>query len=141
MFNNSPFGQNPLQPTVDIQTAIRYQQQLQGQQQKTVIDEVQEKLQAIPVDDREYLFKDEQFLYAKQIYEASFQDFLASKFKQEFASTQTGNKAATELLNAITASAQRIEADRKSEREKLAKLSKLLEQNPKLLEQLENESK
>lgn len=135
---NSPFAQqNGSMPNMELIAMQARQMMPQMQAQQTTIDKVADIISGLSQDEQVSLSMSEQFVKAKTLFDTTFLDFIQGKFKAEFMATQNGQKAAQNLLDTTSNVVGSLKERNRIEREKLARLTQLLEQNPNLLNELE----
>lgn len=106
-------------------------------QQLSLLDEVRNKLTSLTQDELISLNSMPEFASTFAIYKAGLQDYVMNKFAYEYANTDKG-KSEVAQVNAVIDSNLGIVRERaREEKEKLSKLSRLLEENPELIKQLE----
>lgn len=131
----------PNQPTLaDMANQYQFNQQLNVYQQiqkNKSMEEFNQIISSLSQSEQSELMSSQSFIEAKSYYEECFIEYLASKFGNEFLSSQLGDKAATELLSATKSGLDSIQYKAKQRDEKLQKLAELLERNPELAKQLE----
>lgn len=134
MFEN-PFGTN-------IQALQQnYYQQLatmqQMQQPNNVLEEINKIVTGMNPDEQLMMSESQEYVMAKQTYEAGFLAFLGQKFSQEYASTQEGKAAANNLLNSIKRAKEKVGEELKNKQKKVDELIQLLENDPELKKRYE----
>jgi hypothetical protein len=100
----------------------------------------QDAVSGLSAEEATALTQNDEFIVAKNSYEKGFMDFLSSKFAAEFLSTDAGEKASNHLLDTTKKVLEYVAVESKIKKEKVDKLLAYLEQNPDLLNQLENGS-
>lgn len=144
MFNSSFMSKNAGVSNLD-DLRRQYEQQMsqinyiQRQQEEarpsSVIEEMNKEILSLSQDEREMLALNETYLSAKQIYEASFMEFLGNKFSMEFINGE-GKGAAENLLNSIKKIKQDIQLETKEKKRKLDALSKLMESDDEIADKI-----
>ncbi|MEG1008389.1 MAG: hypothetical protein RSE41_03085 [Clostridia bacterium] len=136
MFGNNMFGSNNTSNLDDLRRQYeRQMQQLQYVQQQqqearpsSIIEEMNKEILSLSQDERDMLSQNEAYIAARQIYEASFMEFLGNKFSAEFVNGE-GKSAAENMLNSIKQIKTVIQNEARDKKRKLEALSKLMEQD------------
>lgn len=105
------------------------QQQQQQARPNSVLEEMNAEILSLSQEEREMLAQNETYVSARQIYEASFMEFLGNKFAGEFV-TGEGKGAADNMLQTIRQIKTVIQNEARDKKRKLDALSKLMEEDP-----------
>lgn len=136
-FSASPFVQGANMQNMEMAILQARQMMPQQQQQVTAIDRVTEIVSGLSQEEQMHLANSEQFSSAKALFDRTFLDFMQNKYKQEFMNTQRGQQVAQNLLDTTNGVVGSVREQSRLEREKLSRLTRLLEDNPNLLNELE----
>lgn len=145
MFNNAGFGQSPFGSQQsgpkyeDIMRQVQFNQMTQQNiyvQQNSAFDEYSKLLQDLTQEEQSILVKNEEYVNSRIIFEQGFSEFLASKFKDEYISTKGGESCMKNLMDTTKNVIGKIKDEVKEERERLRTLSKLLQDNPNILDEI-----
>lgn len=105
--------------------------------QTTILDEVRNKLTSLTSDELISLRNMQEFAVTFETYQAGLQEYVMNKFAYEYANTDKGRSELTQVNSVIDTNIGIVRERARQEKEKLSMLSKLLEENPELIKQLE----
>lgn len=106
-----------------------------------ILEEINRELSSLSKEEQKILMENQDYLMAKNLYETSLLNFISSKFSYEFVSSQAGKEAATNLLNTIRGSKEKISYQAKVRDEKINKVLEMLENDPELRKRYEEYGK
>lgn len=105
-------------------------------QQNTLFDEYSKMLQELSPEEQTVLVKNQDYLNSRMAFEQGFSEFLATKFKDEYINTKGGDACMKNLMETTKSAIDKIKDEVKEERERLRTLSKLLQDNPNILDEI-----
>lgn len=142
MFGNT-FGQqnNPLLDYQKLQQMQQYNQintyNLVNQDKYA---EIQKSINNLSTDEKNALLNDNTFMMYNQAYEQGLLAFIASQYRNQYNSSPDGQKALSELENALNSSLKDARQIIETEKEQFKQVSDLIKSNPEILEMLKNKN-
>lgn len=103
----------------------------------SVFEEINKITSSLTDEEKSKILNSEEYKSAQALYETGFFAFLNGKFFLEYSTTKEGRIAGENLLEIISKLKTEVQEEVKKEKEKLAKLYKLMEQDPDLRKKLE----
>lgn len=134
--SSNPYA-NILQDPIKLASQINQFNSYNVDSRQNIIDEVRTKLTSLTQDEFESLRNTQEFSRAFTIYQTGLQEYVMNKFAYEYTNTDKGRAEISQVNTIIDNSIEVVREAAKREKEKLSKLSRLLEENPDLINQLE----
>ena len=139
-FGSGPFGNSPFGSQNIDQLQQQYQQQLETlnrmknapQQERNNLEEISKRLGMLDKESQPILYESPEYRMARQLYEASFLQFISNKFSQEYVGQPEGKEAAMGLLKVIKNSKDKIAYQTKVKNDRINKMLEMLEQDPEI---------
>ncbi len=102
-----------------------------------VLDSVRQKITNLTSEEIQALMSIEAFVVPFQNYQNGLQEFVLNRFAQEYVATDKGRVEIENVNKMLDSNIDYIKKQAQAEKEELAKLAKLLKENPELLKQIE----
>lgn len=143
MFENQMFSTTHKAPYMDdiIRQQVQYNQLNQQNfyvQQPSLYDEYTKMINSLSQDEQVALMKNSDFNECRLAFEQNFSEYIANKFRSEFVMSKHGNEVMQTLMEKTKTAITSIKNEVQEEREQLRALSKLLQENPNLLSEIQN---
>lgn len=130
--------ESPFQSQNIDQLQLQYQNQLdtinrmKAGDSGNILVEINKELSSLGKDELQSLYKTDEYIGSKGIYEAGFLEFISNKFAQEYIQTPQGREAGLGLLKTIKSSKDKIAYEAKAKAERIEKMLQLLESDPEM---------
>lgn len=118
------------------QLQAQYQSQLDTisrmKSSPNILEDINKEISSLSKEELGMLYESQDYLMAKNVYESGFLQFISNKFSSEYMLTQAGKESATNLLEVIKNSKEKIAYQTKVKNEKINKVLEMLEKDPEM---------
>lgn len=102
-----------------------------------ILEEINREVASLSNDEQLLLAQTDEYKKAKDSYETGFLMFLGNKFGSEYVLTNEGKVYASQLLDVIRNSKQKIKQQLKAKEERINKLLQIMESDPQIKKRMD----